>query len=162
MASLRLVSKSWREAVKRCPWTAQCRIRDGSTLEGVCKILPSLTFLHLSCKQLGTIKLEPLRRHSALTGLQVTGEVLMTTDGQIVEPLLELSYLPSQLKSLTVAACFADTAAFTKINCPQLTRMEILSSQTKGYQIAELLSHLPALKVQQYLSYLLLKRSGQL
>ena len=148
IAALRLVSKAWLQAVKQGPWTIRCNARSALTTEKICKALPSMSSLIVSCKRLGTFKLEPLRELSGLTSLCLNGEIFQDTDKYVVEPLVELRYLPSALQSLWLEACFLDPASFGRIDCPQLTRLLVECSQNTDSDIAELLSQLPAVQVQ--------------
>lgn len=147
IASLRLVSKAWRDAVQRSPWRVQCQFKGSRTLEGICKALASLSDLTVQSGRLGAISLNPLLSLTELTSLQLQGEMLRDHDKYIVEPYAELRYLPSALQTLDIDTVFVDPATFNEIRCTKLSTLKISVSQNTDKDIAELLSYLPALKV---------------
>ena len=145
IASLCLVCKAWREAVKRSPWKVQCQFKGGRTLQDICKALPSMATLSVQCSRRGSINLHPLLSLTELRNLDLQGEELVS--GHIVEPYVELGYLPSSLQTLDIDTTYVDPTTFSSITCTGLTRLRISFLQNKDADVAELLSHLPALKV---------------
>ena len=131
----------------QCPWGVKCRVRGGLTLEDVCRTLPSMSSLQVVSRRLGAIMLEPAAKLSALTKLQLVGEILYIDRFLGVEPFVDLGHLPSALEELSLTAIYAEPTYYRRIYCSHLTRLEVKYSQHTAAEIAELLSHLPALKV---------------
>ena len=146
IASLRLVSRAWREAVNQSPWKIQCQVKRSRTLEGLCKALPSVANLTVKSSMMGAIRLDPLLSLTGLTSMQLEGYLLRKIHYP-AEPYVDLGYLPLTLQTLSMETVFVDPDSFNRMKCTKITQLHIFVKQNIYGEIAELLSHLPALRI---------------
>lgn len=99
------------------------------------------------CGRLGSFNLQPVHYLLHLTSLNLTGKAYQDDNGNFLEPLVGLGYLPASLRELSMEAVCADWDTFEHIHCPELTKLNFVSEQSNDDYTAELVRSLPSLKV---------------
>ena len=144
IASMRLVSKSWRDAIREHPVTPKpLTINTRSDFVKLCDIIPHMTRLEFSSPR--WLDLRPLSNQSSLTHLCISGTLYFESNpcGQA-----DLSVLPSNLRSLKLRNIF-----FLEGSLGDLRKHGSLRSLTLGLRPClrsvqqELLQNLPNLEV---------------
>ena len=74
IASLLMVSKPWREAVRQYAWSLQFRVTEDSSLAGICKALPCMASVTGTCIRLEEISLELISTLTQLTSLELKAQ----------------------------------------------------------------------------------------
>ena len=148
---MRQVSKCWLAAVANSPRAVQCRVRGNTILSDLSRISPGMTSLEAQCPSLGYLKLNPLAQLAQLTRLSLVGKPhyvrLDDYEGDKIEPLVELNYLPASAKVLEMRCLYADPDCFGGIRCTGLTRLSFKWGQNLHGDVATLLQCFPQLKV---------------
>ena len=144
IASLRLVSPSWRDAVQQCPWKLQCKLRDNRTLEGFCKALPAITVLQIQRYESMSDSEASL---SGMVRYERRRQVLKDSEESTADTTVEMQHLPSALQTLSLDGVYANPSTFAATDCPCLTNLCVVKSQNSDQDVADLLTYLPALRV---------------
>lgn len=142
LAVMRLVSKSWRAAVREYPailgWSVD-KLEDVSRL---CALMPSMSVIQASSEG-REINLQPLSACSQLTLVCLIGEPKMPSDVVCVD----LAKLPASAKFVEMVDVKFSNSIFGSSSNPNVTQLNIVNSQNEVEDISLLLGDLPGLQV---------------
>ncbi len=124
---VRLVCKAWRAACADHTGVATVCTGDSTDLDRLCKLLPRLAglIIHYSPE----FSLSPLSGFSGLSSLRLRPMNDIDVDDEQDEeeidsgPLLDLSPIPSSVKTLALDTCNVQPACHQHIQCRGLTRL---------------------------------------
>lgn len=150
LLSIGQVSKAWLAAFRSYPWSYKLEMRDRQQLTKLAQLLPGMTSLSASTNSLGCFKLKPLSQLSLLSSVELIGKEYRTRcwyEKSGIQPLVKLYHLPAAAKELKMKDVYADPTCFEGIKCTGHTKLSMEWEQNSINDVAELLEHLPALKV---------------